>query len=198
MNCYQTLFMKYFLTFLTTFFIYFGVFGFLDYKGIIGKIMNLLMKIPEKILNVISGLIPTFIKNFFKRFVSPIYNFFSIAIPDYFNKKRTEAKKPLDQRLAELKKKENEILKNKNAKSIFVFMDWFNSAFSKIKVTGQTFWEKFKDVVLAGLILSLFYYVIWYFIMVVLVNILKYMINTASGGQELLQQLQSMANQRNG
>ena len=156
MNCYQTLFMKYFLTFLTTFFIYFGVFGFLDYKGIIGKIMNLLMKIPEKILNFISGLIPRFIKNFFKRFVSPIYNLFSKAIPGYFNKKRTEAKKPLDQRLAELKKKENEILKNKNAKTIFVFMDWFNSAFSKIKVTGKTFWEKFKDVVLAGLILSLF------------------------------------------
>ena len=51
MNCYQMLFMEYFVKFLATFLIYFGVFGFLDYKGIIGKIMNFLMKIPEKILN---------------------------------------------------------------------------------------------------------------------------------------------------
>ena len=192
MNCYQMLFMKYFVKFLATFLIYFGVFGFLDYKGIIGKIMNFLMKIPEKILNFLSKLIPKFIKNFFKRFISPIYNFFSKSIPVYLNKKRTEAKKPLDQRLADLKKKENEILKDKNSKSIFVFMDWFNSALSKVKVAGKTFWEKLKDVVLAGLIMSLFYYAIWYLIVVVLGNILTYLINTASGSQELLQQMQSM------
>ena len=150
------------------------------------------MKIPEKILNFLSKLIPKFIKNFFKRFISPIYNFFSKSIPAYFNKKRTEAKKPLDQRLAELKKKENEILKDKEAKSIFVFVDWFNSALSKVKVAGKTFWEKLKDVVLAGLIISLFYYAIWYLIVVVLGNILTYLINTASGSQELLQQMQSM------
>ena len=196
MNCLQILFMKYFVAFLSTFLIYFGVFGFLDYKGIIGKIMNFLMKIPEKILNFISGLIPTFIKNFFKKFISPIYNFFSKSIPEYFNKKKKEVKKPLEERLAELKKKEDEMLKNKKSKSIFVFMDWFNSAFSKIKVTGQTFWEKLKDVILAGFILSIFYYIIWYFIMVVLVNILKYLINTASGGQEILEQMQAMTRKR--
>jgi hypothetical protein len=47
--------MKYFVKFLATFLIYFGVFGFLDYKGIIGKIMNFLMKIPDNILHIFSS-----------------------------------------------------------------------------------------------------------------------------------------------
>ena len=189
MDCKKMFAMKHFMSFLTTFIIYFCVFGLLDYKAIIGKIVNFLLKIPEKILNFLSKFIPKFIKNFFRRFISPIYNFFSKAIPDYFNKKRTEVKKPLDQRLAELKKKENEILKDKNAKSLFIFTDWFNNVFSKVKVTGKTFWEKLKDVVLAGLILSLFYYAIWYLVMVVLVNILTYLINSATGGQQLMSQM---------
>lgn len=193
MDCKQMFFMKHFMSFLTTFLIYFLVFGLLDYKGIIGKIMNFLLKIPQKILSFLSKLIPKFIKNFFKRFLSPIYNFFSKSIPAYFNKKRTEAKKPLDERLAELKKKENEVLKNKNAKSIFVFTEWFNNVFSKVKLKGQTFWEKFKDVVLAGLILSTFYYIIWYLIMVVLANILTYLINAATGGQQILDKVKMMA-----
>ena len=192
MNCYQMLYMKYFVTLLSTFLIYFGVFGFLDYQKYIDKIMDGLMKIPEKILKFLSKFIPNFIKNFFKRFISFVYNFFSKSIPDYFDKKRKEAKKPLEQRLAELKKKESEILKDKNGKSIFIFVDWFNSAFSSIKVAGKTFWEKLTDVVVKGLILSLFYYVIWYLIMVVLANILTYLINSASGGQEMVQQMQLM------
>ena len=198
MNCYQSLLMKYFLTFLSTFLIYFGVFGLLDYKTIVGKIMNFLMKIPEKILTFLGKFIPNFIKNFFKRFFSSIYKYFTEGIPAYYNKKRTEVKKPLEQRLEELKKKENDSLKNKNAKTIFSFVEWFNTLFSNVKLKTQTFWEKFKDVALAGIILSLFYYVIWYLIMVVLVNIIKYLLNTATGGQQILEEMQEMMKQRSG
>lgn len=190
--CHYMLLMKYVTSFLTTFLIYFLVFGYLDYKGIISKIMDFLMKIPEKILGFLSSLIPKFIKNFFKKFLSPFYNFFSKSIPEYLNKKKTDAKKPLDKRLDELKKKETEMLKNKNAKPLFIFSNWLNTAVSNVKMAGVSFWEKLKGVVFAGLILSLFYYVIWYVIMVVIVNIIKFLLNSATGGAQMLEQIQGL------
>ena len=194
--CYYMLIMKYVTSFLSTFLIYFLVFGYLDYKGIIGKIMDLIMKIPEKILGFLSSLVPNFIKNFFKKFLAPFYNFFSKSIPDYLNKKKADAKKPLDKRLDELKKKEEEALKNKNAKPLFIFSNWLNTKISKIKVAGVSFWEKLKGVVFAGIILSLFYYIIWYLIMVILVNIIKYLLNSATGGAQILEQLQALKSNR--
>ena len=194
--CYYMLIMKYVTSFLSTFLIYFLVFGYLDYKGIIGKIMDLIMKIPEKILGFLSSLVPNFIKNFFKKFLAPFYNFFSNSIPAYLNKKKADAKKPLDKRLEELKKKEEEALKNKNAKPLFIFSKWLNTTISKVKVAGVSFWEKLKGVIFAGLILSLFYYIIWYLIMVILVNVIKYLLNTATGGAEILKQLQALQSNR--
>jgi hypothetical protein len=190
--CYYMLLMKYVTSFLSTFLIYFLVFGYLDYKGIISKIVDFFVKIPEKILGFLSKLVPNFIKNFFKKFLSPIYNFFNKSIPAYLNKKKEDAKKPLDKRLEELKKKENETLKNKNAKPLFIFSNWLNTTTSKVKMAGVTFWEKLKGVVFAGLVLSLFYYIIWYLIMVVLVNVIKYLLNSATGGAEILQQIQAL------
>ena len=194
--CYYMLIMKYVTSFLSTFLIYFLVFGYLDYKGIIGKIMDLIMKIPEKILGFLSSLVPNFIKNFFKKFLAPFYNFFSKSIPAYLNKKKADAKKPLDKRLEELKKKEEEALKNKNAKPLFIFSNWLNTTISKVKVVGVSFWEKLKGVVFAGIILSLFYYIIWYLIMVILVNVIKYLLNSATGGAQILEQLQALKSNR--
>lgn len=196
--CYYMLLMKYVTSFLSTFLIYFLVFGYLDYKGIIGKIMDLIMKIPEKILGFLSKLVPNFIKNFFKKFLAPFYNFFSNSIPAYLNKKKTDAKKPLDKRLEELNKKEEEALKNKNAKPLFIFSNWLNTTISKVKMAGVSFWEKLKGVIFAGLILSLFYYIIWYLIMVVLVNVIKYLLNSATGGAQILEQLQALQSNRAG
>jgi hypothetical protein len=190
--CHYMLLMKYVTSFLTTFLIYFLVFGYLDYKGIINKIMDFLIKIPEKILGFLSKLVPNFIKNFFKKFISPFYNFFDKSIPNYLNEKKEQIKKPLDKRLDELKKKEADILKNKNAKPLFIFSNWLNNTISKIKVAGGSFWEKLKDVVFAGVILSLFYYAIWYLIMVVLVNVVKYALNSAMGGAQMLEQIQGL------
>jgi hypothetical protein len=190
--CYYMLLMKYVTSFLTTFLIYFLVFGYLDYKGIISKIMDFFIQIPEKIFGFLSSLVPNFIKNFFKKFLSPFHNFFSQTIPDYLNKKKEEAKKPLEKRLDELKQKEADILKNKNAKPLFIFSNWLNNALSNVKIAGTTFWEKLKDVVFAGLILSLFYYAIWYLIMVVFVNMIKYALNSAIGGAQMLQQIQGL------
>ena len=190
--CYYMILMKYLTSFITTFLIYFLVFGYLDYKGIISKIMDFLMKIPEKILGFLSSLIPKFIKNFFKKFLSPFYNFFSKSIPEYLNQKKADAKKPLDKRLDELKKTEAEMLKNKNAKPLFIFSNWLNTAVSNVKMAGVSFWEKLKGVVFAGLILSLFYYVIWYVIMVVIVNIIKFLLNSATGGAQMLEQIQGL------
>jgi hypothetical protein len=190
--CYYMLLMKYVTSFLTTFLIYFLVFGYLDYKGIISKIMDFFIKIPEKIFGFLSSLVPNFIKNFFKKFLSPFHNFFSQTIPDYLNKKKEDVKKPLDKRLDELKKKEADILKNKNAKPLFIFSNWLNTALSNVKVAGATFWEKLKDVVFAGLILSLFYYAIWYLIMVLFVNVIKYALNSAMGGAQMLEQIQGL------
>lgn len=190
--CHYMLLMKYVTSFLTTFLIYFLVFGYLDYKGIISKIMDFLMKIPEKILGFLSSLVPAFIKNFFKKFLSPIYNFFNKSIPAFLNKKKEDAKKPLNKRLEELKKKEDATLKNKNAKPLFIFSNWLNTTTSKVKMAGVTFWEKLKGVVFAGLVLSLFYYVIWYTIMVLLLNIIKYALNSAMGGAQMLQQIEGL------
>jgi len=190
--CYYMLLMKYVTSFLTTFLIYFLVFGYLDYKGIISKIIHFFIKIPEKIFGFLSSLVPNFIKNIFKKFLSPFYNFFSKSIPKYLNEKKEQIKKPLDKRLDELKKKEAAILANKNAKPLFIFSNWLNNALSNVKIAGTTFWEKLKDVVFAGLILSLFYYAIWYLIMVVLVNIVKYALNSAMGGAQMLEQIQGL------
>lgn len=190
--CYYMLLMKYVTSFLSTFLIYFLVFGYLDYKGIISKIMDFLMKIPEKILGFLSSLVPAFIKNFFKKFLSPIYNFFNKSIPAFLNKKKEDAKKPLDKRLEELKKKEDAALKNKNAKPLFIFSNWLNTTISKVKMAGVSFWEKLKGVIFAGIILSLFYYVIWYLIMVLLVNVIKYLLNSAMGGAQMLEQIQAL------
>ena len=194
--CYYMLIMKYVTSFLSTFLIYFLVFGYLDYKGIIGKIMDLIMKIPEKILGFLSSLVPNFIKNFFKKFLAPFYNFFNNSIPAYLNKKKADAKKPLDKRLDELKKKEEEALKNKNAKPLFIFSNWLNTTISKIKVAGVSFWEKLKGVIFAGIILSLFYYTIWYLIMVLLVNVIKYLLNSATGSAQILEQLRALQSNR--
>lgn len=194
--CYYMLIMKYVTSFLSTFLIYFLVFGYLDYKGIIGKIMDLIMKIPEKILGFLSSLVPNFIKNFFKKFLVPFYNFFNNSIPAYLNKKKADAKKPLDKRLDELKKKEEEALKNKNAKPLFIFSNWLNTTISKIKVAGVSFWEKLKGVIFAGIILSLFYYTIWYLIMVLLVNVIKYLLNSATGSAQILEQLRALQSNR--
>ena len=190
--CYYMLLMKYMTSVLTTFLIYFLVFGYLDYKGIISKIMHFLIKIPEKILGFLSSLVPNFIKNFFKKFLSPFYNFFDKSIPKYLNEKKEQIKKPLDKRLDELKKKEAAILANKNAKPLFVFSNWLNTTLSKAKVAGVSFWEKLKNVVFVGVILSLFYYAIWYLIMVVLVNVVKYALNSATGGAQMLEQIQGL------
>ena len=62
----------------------------------------------------------------------------------------------------------------------------------KAKVAGVSFWEKLKNVVFAGVILSLFYYAIWYLIMVVLVNVVKYALNSATGGAQMLEQIQGL------
>ena len=190
--CYYMLLMKYMTSFLTTFLIYFLVFGYLDYKGIISKIMHFLIKIPEKILGFLSSLVPNFIKNFFKKFLSPFYNFFDKSIPKYLNEKKEQIKKPLEKRLDELKKKEAAILANKNAKPLFIFSNWLNTTLSKAKVAGVSFWEKLKNVVFVGVILSLFYYAIWYLIMVVLVNVVKYALNSATGGAQMLEQIQGL------
>ena len=190
--CYYMILMKYITSFITTFLIYFLVFGYLDYKGIISKIMDFFIKIPETIFGFLSSLVPNFIKNFFKKFLSPFYNFFSKSIPDYLNQKKADAKKPLDKRLEELKKKEDSMLKNKNAKPLFIFSNWLNTTISNVKVAGVSFWEKLKGVVFAGLILSLFYYIIWYTIMVLLVNVIKYLLNSATGGAEMLEQIQGL------
>jgi hypothetical protein len=190
--CYNMLLMKYVTSFLTTFLIYFLVFGYLDYKSIISKIMDFIIKIPEKILGFLSSLVPSFIKNFFKQFLSPFYNFFDKSIPNYLNAKKEQIKKPLEKRLDELKKKEAAILANKNAKPLFIFSNWLNTTLSNVKVAGVSFWEKLKDIVFAGIILSLFYYAIWYLIMVVLLNVIKYALNTATGGAQMLEQIQGL------
>ena len=52
--CYYMLLMKYVTSFLTTFLIYFLVFGYLDYKGIIGKIMDFLLKIVLRQLHSVN------------------------------------------------------------------------------------------------------------------------------------------------
>jgi hypothetical protein len=52
---------------------------------------------------------------------------------------------------------------------------------------------KKSDFVLVSIfILSLFYYVIWYLIMVLLVNVIKYLLNSAMGGAQMLEQIQAL------
>jgi hypothetical protein len=186
MPCKFQLVMEFFCSFLFTFIIYFCVFAFFPYDGIIKKILEFVQDTTKKFMDFINGLIPKSVKkNSSKLFPSFIEKFFKETLPKMLKAKQEELTTPLKKKLEQIKKDTDEKLKKENKKSgnsnnIFSKIElFFKETFLKIKAKLSEMWEKFKDKIIPALIISFVYYIIWLIFFKVIPLILKYLISVA-------------------
>ena len=186
MPCKFQLIMEFFCSFLFTFIIYFCVFSFFPYDGIIKKILEFIQNTTKKFMDFLNSLVPKSVKNNSSRlFPSFIEKFFKETLPKMLKAKKEELTTPLKEKLEQIKKdtdeklnKENKKL-NKNDNFLSRTNLYFNETFLKIKAKLSEIWEKFKDKIIPALIISFVYFIIWLIFFKVIPPILKYLISVA-------------------
>jgi hypothetical protein len=184
--CKFELTMEFICSFLFTFIIYFCVFAFFPYDGIIKKILEFIQNTTKKFMDFLNNLVPKSVKkkssNIFPKF---IVKFFKETLPKMLKAKQEELTTPLKEKLKKIKKDTEEKLKTENKKSensnnIFSKIQlFFKETFLKIKAKLSEIWEKFKDKFIPALVISFVYYVIWFIFFKVIPPILKYLISIA-------------------
>ena len=186
MPCKFELLMEFFCSFLFTFIIYFCVFAFVPYDGIITKILEFIRDVTKKFTDFLYSLIPDSVKKrASKLFPSFIVKFFKETLPKMLKAKQEELTTPLKEKLEKIKKDTEEKLnnKNKNGKKNDSFLSktksYFDETFLKLKAKLSEIWEKFKDKFIPALVISFVYYIIWFIIFKVIPPILKYLISIA-------------------
>jgi hypothetical protein len=186
MPCKFELLMEFFCSFLFTFIIYFCVFAFVPYDGIITKILEFIRDITKKFTDFLYTLIPNPVKKTAsKLFPTFIVKFFKETLPKLLNKKKEEIMTPLKEKLQKLKddteKKingERKKLKNNNDFLSQTTL-YFNEQYLNIKTKLTIIWEKFKDKIVPALVISFIYYIIWLIFFKLIPTILKYLVNIA-------------------
>jgi len=186
MPCKFELLMEFFCSFLFTFIIYFCVFAFVPYDGIITKILEFIRDITKKFTDFLYTLIPNPVKKTAsKLFPTFIVKFFKETLPKLLNKKKEEIMTPLKEKLQKLKddteKKingERKKLKNNNDFLSQTTL-YFNEQYLNIKTKLTLIWEKFKDKIVPALVISFIYYIIWLIFFKLIPTILKYLVNVA-------------------
>lgn len=186
MPCKFQLIMEFFCSFLFTFIIYFCVFAFFPYDGIIKKILEFIQSTTKKFMDFLNNLVPKSVKkNSSKLFPKFIEKFFKETLPKMLKEKKEELTTPLKEKLEQIKKdteeklnKENKKL-NKNDNFLSRTNLYFNETFLKIKAKLSEIWEKFKDKIIPALIISFVYFIIWLIFFKVIPLILKYLISVA-------------------
>ena len=186
MPCKFQLIMEFFCSFLFTFIIYFCVFAFFPYDGIIKKILEFIQNTIKKFMDFLNSLVPKSVKkNSSKLFPKFIEKFFKETLPKMLKEKKEELTTPLKKKLEQIKKdtdeklnKENKKL-NKNDNFLSRTNLYFNETWLKIKAKLSEIWEKFKDKIIPALIISFVYYIIWLIFFKVIPTILKYLISVA-------------------
>jgi hypothetical protein len=186
MPCKFQLIMEFVCSFLFTFIIYFCVFAFFPYDGIIKKILEFIQETTKKFMNFLNNLVPSSVKkNASKIFPSFIVKFFKETLPKMLKAKTEEITTPLKEKLQQIKKDTEKKLmsENKNAeKNNNIFSQtklYFNEKAVNIKAKLSEIWEKFKDKIIPALIISFVYYVIWLIFFKIIPVILKYLISVA-------------------
>ena len=186
MPCKFQLIMEFFCSFLFTFIIYFCVFAFFPYDGIIKKILEFIQNTIKKFMDFLNSLVPKSVKkNSSKLFPKFIEKFFKETLPKMLKEKKEELTTPLKEKLEQIKKdteeklnKENKKL-NKNDNFLSRTNLYFNETWLKIKAKLSEIWEKFKDKIIPALIISFVYYIIWLIFFKFIPTILKYLISVA-------------------
>ena len=186
MPCKFQLIMEFFCSFLFTFIIYFCVFAFFPYDGIIKKILEFIQNTIKKFMDFLNSLIPNSVKkNTSKLFPKFIEKFIKETLPKMLKEKKEELTTPLKKKLEQIKKDTEEKLNienkklNKNDNFLSRTNLYFNETWLKIKAKLSEIWEKFKDKIIPALIISFVYYIIWLIFFKVIPTILKYLISVA-------------------
>jgi hypothetical protein len=186
MPCKFQLLMEFFCSFLFTFIIYFCVFAFFPYDGIIKKILEFIQETTKKFMDFLYKLVPSPVKkNASKIFPSFVVKFFKETLPKMLKEKKEEITTPLKKKLEQIKKETQSKIDGENKKNRDnggVLSDtkmYFNEKFVNTKATFSEIWEKFKDKIIPALIISFIYYIIWLIFFKLIPIILKYLINVA-------------------
>ena len=186
MPCKFQLLMEFFCSFLFTFIIYFCVFAFFPYDGIIKKILEFIQETTKKFMDFLYKLVPGPVKkNASKIFPSFIVKFFKETLPKMLKEKKEEIMTPLKEKLEQIKKETQskiDVENKKNGENSGVLSDtrmYFNEKFVNTKAKFSEIWEKFKDKIIPALIISFIYYIIWLIFFKLIPIILKYLINVA-------------------
>ena len=186
MPCKFELPMEFICTFLFTFIIYFCVFAFIPYNGIIEKILGYIKKITDTFIKFLYTLIPSPVKKAASKiFPSFITKFFKETLPKLIKRKKEEVTTTLQKKLQKIKEETEKKInaKKKSMKNNKDFISktnlYLNEQYLKIKEKILTLWEKFKDKILPAIIISVIYYVIWLVFFKLIPTILKYLINVA-------------------
>ncbi len=183
--CKFELTMEFVCYFIFTFIIYFCVFAFFPYDGIIAKVVNFIETVFKKTIDFFYGLVPKPVKKrASKLFPSFIVKFFKETLPNALRERKDEEVSSLKKRLDEIKnetdKKINKNKKkaNKNGGGGGITL-YFNEQYLKITQKLKILWEKFKDKIIPAIIVSFIYYVIWFIFFKVIPPIFKYFISMA-------------------
>jgi len=186
MPCKFELLMEFFCSFLFTFIIYFCVFAFVPYDGIITKILEFIRDVTKKFTDFLYSLIPESVKKrASKLFPKFIVKFFKETLPNLLIKKKDEIMTPLKKKLQKLKddtekKLMSEKKKHTNNKDFLSQTTlYFNEKYLLIKEKLTVLWEKFKDKIIPALVISFIYYIIWLIFLKLIPTVLKYLINVA-------------------
>lgn len=186
MPCTFQLTMEFFCSFLFTFIIYFCVFAFFPYDGIIKKILEFIQKMTKKFMDFLNNLVPKSIKKKSSNlFPKVVVKFFKETLPMMLKAKQEEITTPLKEKLEKIKKDMEKKLRNenKNSKKNDNFLSrtklYFNEKTLKTKAKFSEMWEKFKDKIIPALVISFVYYIIWVIFLKIIPTILKYLMNVA-------------------
>jgi hypothetical protein len=186
MPCKFQLVMEFVCSFLFTFIIYFCVFAFFPYDGIIKKILEFIEDTTKKFMDFLNNLVPSSVKkNASKIFPSFIVKFFKETLPKMLKAKTKELTTPLKEKLEQIKKDTEKKLMSENNKlnnnNNFISQTnlYLNEKYVNTKAKLSEMWEKFKDKIIPALIISFVYYIIWLIFFKIIPVILKYLISVA-------------------
>jgi hypothetical protein len=186
MPCKFELTMEFFCCFFFTFIIYFLVFAFVPYDGLITKILEFIRDVAKKFTDFLYTLIPNPVKKAASRlFPKFVVKFFRETLPNLLSKKSEELMTPLKKKLQKIKDETDKRINGerkrvgKNKDFISQIMLYYNEQYLIIKAKLTVLWEKFKDKIIPALIISFIYYIIWLIFFKIIPVIFKYLINVA-------------------
>ena len=184
--CKFELTMEFVCSFLFTFIIYFCVFAFFPYDGIIKKILEFIKDTTKKFMDFLNNLVPKSVKkNASKIFPKFIVKFIKETLPKMVKERKEELTTSLKKKLEKIKNDTQEKLNienkklNKNNNFLSKINLYLNEKYIVIKAKLSEIWEKFKDKIIPALIISFVYYIIWFIFFKVIPPILKYLISIA-------------------